>query len=72
MADKKQVKEAGSGHCVGHSCKQSEWRFSFCQEHFEQFKFGLIKKDGQPVPDFDKKIEQYQAFKKRQTAHKVA
>lgn len=71
MAEKK-VKEAGSGQCVAQSCKGSEQRFSFCNEHFDQFKFGLIKKDGFPVPDFEKKFEHYVSFKKRRDAHKVA
>ena len=71
MAEKK-AKEAGSGHCVAQNCKGNEERFSFCKEHFEQFKFGLIKKNGFPVPDFEKKFEHYSAFQKRKVAHKVA
>ncbi len=72
MSDKKQVKEAGNGHCVAEGCKSSEKRFSFCEDHFDQFKFGIIKKDGHRVPDYDKKIEHYLAHKKRHGSQKVA
>ncbi len=60
------------GGCHSWGCKAHEKRFSFCEEHFEQFKFGLIKKTGEPVSDYEKKFEHYQAFQARQRAHKVA
>jgi hypothetical protein len=68
------AKEAsvGGGSCTAKACKTSEWRFGFCEEHFEQFKFGLIKKTGEFVPDYEKKFEHYQAHKTRRHAHKVA
>ena len=75
VAEKKEVKgkeTVGGGHCTAKACKTSEARFGFCEEHYEQFKFGLIKKTGEPVSDYDKKFEQYQAFKTRRHAHKVA
>lgn len=51
-------------HAVG--CKGKETRFTFCDEHFRQFKFGLITKEGQPVFDYDKKILHYQRWLKSQ------
>lgn len=57
-------------HCWG--CKSQSKRFNFCDEHYEHFKFGLIKKTGEPVPDYEKKFGHYQAMKAKQGAHKVA
>ena len=57
-------------HCWG--CKAQSKRFNFCAEHYEHFKFGLIKKTGEPVPDYEKKFGHYQAMKSKQGAHKVA
>lgn len=51
------------GHCLSENCKKTVARFGFCNEHFEQFKFGLIRKTGEPVPDFEKKFEHYQAYR---------
>ena len=63
------VKDAGIaaaiGQCLGHACKTKPSRFGFCDEHYDQFKFGLIKKTGENVPDYDKKFEHYQAYKKK-------
>ncbi|MBY0471874.1 hypothetical protein K2X30_11965 [bacterium] len=60
------------GACHAVACKTTPKRFNFCDEHYEQFKFGLIKKTGEPVPDYDKKIEHYQAYVAKRGAHKVA
>jgi hypothetical protein len=61
------------GRCAATECKSPEKRFSFCDEHFDQFKFGLIKKDGTPVSDYEKKFGHYQAYKQRlQTAARKA
>jgi len=62
---------AGKTYCGAEGCKQSDHRFGFCAEHYEQFKFGLIKKDGKNVSDYEKKFEHYQAFKAR-VAQKAA
>lgn len=66
--------EGGSerSHCSAQACKSAEFKFSFCSEHFEQFKFGLIKKDGKPVPDYEKKFDHYMAYKSRQAGQKAA
>jgi hypothetical protein len=62
---------AGKTMCGAEGCKTTDWRFGFCAEHYEQFKFGLIKKDGKSVSDYEKKFEHYQAFKRR-VAQKAA
>lgn len=60
------------GGCHSWGCKSQSHRFNFCDEHYDQFKFGLIRKTGEPVPDYEKKFEHYQAWKARSRAHKVA
>jgi hypothetical protein len=50
--------------CLVHGCKDSPYKYEFCKEHFDQFKFGLIKKDGYQVPDYDKKYDHYLKWKK--------
>lgn len=56
-------------HCKVKACKHSPGKFGFCGEHFDQFKFGLITKLGEPSADFDKKSEQYEHWKvSRKTA----
>ena len=59
--------------CTAEACKSKGSRFSFCDEHYEQFKFGLIKKDGKPASDYYKKLEHYQAYLARhKSVRKVA
>ena len=58
--------------CLHKGCKSSVSRFDFCEEHYEQFKFGLIKKTGEPVPDYEKKFEHYMAWKRKLSAKKAA
>lgn len=58
--------------CVGQGCKASAARFSFCEEHYDHFKFGLIKKTGEPVSDYDKKYGHYVAWKQSTVARKAA
>ena len=60
------------GGCACWGCKGQATRFNFCGEHYDHFKFGLIKKTGEPVPDYEKKFGHYQAMKSKQGAHKVA
>ena len=60
------------GGCFSQGCKTPSHRFNFCDEHYEQFKFGLICKTGEPVPDYEKKIEHYTAYKTRKGVQKVA
>ncbi len=79
MSDnKKETKSAKGGQstsvlgCTAKGCRVDIHRFNFCGEHFEQFKFGLIKKDGTQVSDFEKKLGHYEAYKRKQSAHRVA
>lgn len=58
--------------CLADGCKSVPSRFDFCQEHYDQFKFGLINKLGKPVPDFQKKYDHYLAYQKRLGGRKVA
>jgi len=58
-------------HCGVKLCKTTPQRFGFCSEHFEQYKFGLINKSGVNVPDYEKKLEHYKAFKAKKNS-KVA
>lgn len=50
-----------STHCKSQGCKKPEAKFTFCGEHYEWFKFGLINKAGAKVRDFDKKWDAYVA-----------
>lgn len=59
-------------HCIAEGCTAKDKRFGFCDDHYDQFKFGLIKKDGQRAADYTKKLEHYLAHKERQAAQKVA
>lgn len=70
----KKVVEFAPGACHAQGCKAKATRFDFCEEHYDHFKFGLIKKTGEQVPDYEKKIEHYLAMKSRAktSARKVA
>lgn len=56
---------SGIGHCIAKGCKKSPKRFEFCDEHFEHFKFGLVKKTGEPASDYEKKYEHYVAYREK-------
>ena len=60
------------GGCLSWGCKVEANRFNFCSQHYEHFKFGLIKKTGEPVPDFEKKWEHFQAHLAKSSGKKVA
>ncbi len=53
------------GACLAKSCKTKPSSFGFCEEHYDQFKFGLIRKTGELVPDHEKKLEHYLSHKTR-------
>jgi hypothetical protein len=73
MTTKKKENEGPvAGGCTAHGCKKGTHQFGFCTEHFDHFKFGLIKKTGEPVPDYERKLEHYQAFVAKRRAHQVA
>ncbi|MBC7692291.1 MAG: hypothetical protein H7222_11050 [Methylotenera sp.] len=61
------------GGCFSRGCKTAAKRFDFCEEHYDHFKFGLIKRTGEQVSDYEKKFEHFVAWKERQrVARKVA
>lgn len=51
--------------CAAEGCSKRSEKMSFCTEHYDWFKFGLITKEGKRPSDFDKK---YQAYKKTRAA----
>jgi hypothetical protein len=77
MADDKGGSKAKAGGpmpggCQSWGCKAGASQFNFCPEHFDHFKFGLIKKTGEPVPDYDRKLEHYMRHKQKKGSHQVA
>ncbi|MBL7670565.1 MAG: hypothetical protein JNM39_08765 [Bdellovibrionaceae bacterium] len=50
-----------SGLCKADGCRSKALRAEFCDTHFTWFKDGLINKNGQKVPDFDKKHYAWEA-----------
>jgi hypothetical protein len=50
--------------CAVKDCKKSPQLTSFCTEHYDWFKFGLITKLGEKPIDFDKKHQAYLKHKK--------
>jgi hypothetical protein len=71
MADKKpnlvpnNVVSLADARCQSEGCKAKAKRASFCDEHFEWFKAGLITKEGKPASDFDKKYQHFLSAKKK-------
>ena len=61
-----------AGGCNAWGCKHDAKSFNFCIEHYDHFKFGLIKKTGEPVPDYERKFEHYQAHLSKKKSHQVA
>ena len=67
------TESASRGPCTAQGCKRGSDRFEFCAEHYDHFKFGLIKKDGKPVSDYERKFEHYQDYlAKQKSARRVA
>jgi hypothetical protein len=62
----------GPDGCHAHGCKAKAHLFNFCDEHYDWFKFGLIKKTGEHVSDFEKKFGHYQALAARKHVQKAA
>lgn len=52
--------------CQALGCKEKDVRLGFCEEHFRQYKFGLITKTGEKVLDWEKKSEHYQNWLRAQ------
>jgi hypothetical protein len=47
------------GMCMAEDCKARSAKASFCMEHFDWFKEGLITKEGRRPTDFEKKYFDY-------------
>ncbi len=62
----------GIDSCKCEGCKKHQARFTFCDEHFEWFKFGLITKEGKKVMDYDKKFSHYTNYVAKQKTYKAA
>jgi hypothetical protein len=58
--------------CACQGCKTDVAKFSFCTTHYEYFKFGLIKKDGTPVSDYDRKFEHFSRYFTEKGVRKAA
>jgi hypothetical protein len=51
--------------CSAEGCGKKTDRLTFCTEHYDWFKWGLLTKEGQRPSDFDKK---YQSYMKKRAA----
>lgn len=56
---------AAATHCTADGCKKKAEKMSFCSEHYDWFKFGLITREGHKPIDFQKKWESYQRLKSK-------
>lgn len=54
-----------TGSCKAEGCKAKAVRAEFCTEHFDWFKASLINKNGERVPDFEKKYYSWSASRKK-------
>lgn len=58
-------KDPSTGNCIEVECKAKHERLNFCSEHYEQFKFGCIRRDGLRPTDYQKKFHDYQQYRAR-------
>lgn len=56
------LKDPTLGGCIETHCKARSERLNFCNEHFNQFKFGVIRKNGSYPSDHEKKSGEYQRY----------
>ncbi len=54
----------GPTKCTAEGCSKKPVKASFCDEHFEWFKAGLITKEGAKAADFEKKHYHFMRSKK--------
>jgi len=57
--EQQNVVPIGNLNCVFETCKSKSKRFGFCLDHYEQFKFGLIKKNGTKPTDYNEKMKHF-------------
>ncbi len=48
-----------SVQCKAEGCKKKHVKASFCDEHYEWFKMGLITLEGYKAKDYDKKYSEF-------------
>lgn len=73
MSKGKKAEEAAVvEHCKAEGCKSKMARMTFCEPHFEWFKFGLITREGKKVGDFEKKMGHFEAYVARQKTANAA
>lgn len=53
------LKDPALGICLEVDCKAKSTRFNFCIKHFNEFKFGVIRKTGAHPRDYETKSRQY-------------
>jgi hypothetical protein len=51
--------------CISQGCGKKADLLTFCHEHYDWYKFGLITKKGERPTDFDKKYIAYQRHHKK-------
>ena len=71
-AKKTEVTVVAEDRCKAEACKSAQERFTFCDQHYEWFKFGLITKTGKKVSDFEKKYGHFVAHQTPTTVKKTA
>ena len=54
----------GAAKCLAEGCNKKPEKASFCGEHFEWFKAGLVTKEGAKAADFEKKHYHFMRQKK--------
>lgn len=62
------VVEINFNQCLEEECKDKPKKLSFCMEHYHQFKFGVIGKDGHRPKDYDKKLMAFNSFQEKKAA----
>lgn len=65
--DKKDKSTHLPGGCIVKGCKHAPEKQSFCSEHFEHFKFGIVKVDGTLAMDAEKKLDHFHRHKMKKT-----
>jgi hypothetical protein len=60
------------GQCEAWGCRRSSKSLDFCPEHYDHFKFGLIRRTGERALDYDKKLAQYTRSLTKQRERKAA
>lgn len=61
---RKDAKDPDGLTCVETQCKHKQERLNLCEKHFDEFKFGVIRKDGTRPVDYDRKMLQYERHRK--------